>query len=156
MSYSVLSNFLWSFLNYRTLFGGKQAYAQLIEKIDRPVCLENEADISTSDQLTDLPAPKKRGFACSRCPASFLGRNNLYNHYAWCHFKQELDSKYKGKRCYLCNKEFQDETSMLSHMGATHDKVEDYLDKKLHIARSKKAEKKRPLSSEMIQAASAG
>jgi hypothetical protein len=143
-------------LNYRTLFGGKQAYAQLIEKIDRPVCLENEADVSTSEQLTGLPALEKRGFACSRCPASFFGRSNLYNHYAWCHFKQELDSKYKGKRCYLCNKEFQDETSMLSHMGATHDKVEDYLDKKFHIARCKKAGKKMPLSSEMIQAASVG
>jgi hypothetical protein len=143
-------------LNYRTLFGGKQAYAQLIEKIDRPVCLENEADVSTSYQLTDLPALEKRGFACSRCPASFFGRSNLYNHYAWCHFKQELDSKYKGKRCYLCNKEFQDETSMLSHMGATHDKVEDYLDKKFHIARCKKAEKKIPPSPEKIQAASVG
>jgi hypothetical protein len=128
----------------RSLFGGRQGYAQLILQRDQPICLEADSEeVTRQGKVADLNSPKeKSGFPCSLCPDIFYPRNNLYYHYAFVHFKEELISRYTAKRCPLCNKKLKDEFALVSHMGVTHEIVEDYLDPEARVPKGKRVEKK--------------
>ena len=73
--------------------------------------------------------------SCGLCHKQFASRTKLYRHYSISHFRKGLKQfiNVKEKTCTICEYGYQRLENLLCHVGATHDKVEQFLDPSLHV-----------------------
>ena len=82
-------------------------------------------------------------FPCSKCTKTFDSRNNLYQHYAIVHFKQQLLETFgSGRECLICNKKFRNKLTLLFHLGITHSLVDTFLEPEFHVGKISEREMK--------------
>ena len=68
--------------------------------------------------------PSKNKFECYKCGASRRGMKELYGHYSLQHFSAELKEEFGVKKqCTFedCNKNLENITAWISHLGKNHD-----------------------------------
>ena len=72
------------------------------------------------------------------CQMVCKGRDRLYRHYCYAHFKEDLLGLIGGRQenCPYCGLKFQKSTDAIGHVGFVHNKLEDFLPKRLHIKSS--------------------
>ena len=84
--------------------------------------------------------------SCGLCEdtKSFNNRNKLYSHYSTVHFSKSLKQfvNVKGRICNICGKVIHEMQSLLRHVGATHDKVEQFLALSLHVPKGQTVKQK--------------
>ena len=76
------------------------------------------------------------GTSCGLClHKPFTTRTELYRHYSSGHFSENLKQfvNVKERSCTICGKVFNQVRNVLRHVGAVHDKVEQFLDPSLHV-----------------------
>ena len=69
------------------------------------------------------------------CQAQVFGKYALYRHYSYAHFKEDILGLIGGgkKNCPYCGFKFQQSIDAVGHIGCVHNKLEDFLPKRLHI-----------------------
>ena len=78
------------------------------------------------------PEAREGLFDCSICEnKSFGQRSALYRHYSECHFHEKLKRfiDQDNLSCKICGIELKRLPYLICHVGATHDRVEEFLDK---------------------------
>ena len=92
-----------------------------------------------SNQTTSRKT-KRKSYICELCPKSnkiLNSRSDLYRHYSLIHFKKQLKQFVDKLKCKICGVKKRDMTELLRHVGSTHDKVDEFLDKKYHVIKEK-------------------
>ena len=83
----------------------------------------------------------RSGFNCHLCRRKKMCRSRLYNHYSIAHYKEELMSLIdkESLQCPFpfCGWKRNNIDMLILHLGAAHDKVEDFLPLQFHLPRSK-------------------
>ena len=89
---------------------------------------------SISVEVADKGEVHKKPFKyrCKLCKDRwFMERKRLYRHYSYAHFKREIVELVGKKRdqCPYCHRKFEDSQDVISHVGISHNKVEEFLQK---------------------------
>ena len=93
---------------------------------------------SARSDAQSIPAASRGDLSsCGLCDVkkSFSSRAELYCHYSTGHFWKSLKQfiNTKDKSCKICGHESEEITCLVRHVGATHEKVENFLDPALHV-----------------------
>ena len=100
---------------------------------------------------TKVSSGPVRNLACGLCQFRTPHRGSLYEHYSCVHLREQLKEKYEldNDFCPVCQKQFghysesgKIKFKLLAHVGAVHNGVHQFLDKKYHIKRVPKGRKK--------------
>ena len=69
------------------------------------------------------------------CTEQSYGRSGLYRHYSYAHFKEDILGLIgeSQENCPYCGLKFQRSNDAVGHVGCVHNKLEDFLPKRLHI-----------------------
>ena len=79
---------------------------------------------------------RKHISSCGLCyRTNFNSRTLLYRHYAGVHFTENLKQyvNFAKLSCKICGQDLYKLENLYAHIGATHNKVEDFLHPSLHI-----------------------
>merc|ERR1712098_620006 len=89
------------------------------------------------------PLPYYRN--CPMCEFKCNDSGMILEHLCVSHFKEPLVSNYgylmKGNSCDLCNADFIDDVPLLIHIGITHKKLDELMDKVLRPNKTDNQEK---------------
>ena len=92
------------------------------------------------------------------CKEQVSGRRALYRHYSYVHFKEDLLGLMgwdgKAENCPYCDLKFTKSNDAVGHVGCVHNKIEDFLPKRLHIKSNgeEKISKPKPSSGQLHRA----
>ena len=90
-----------------------------------------------------LASPNPGSMTCHICflktGRTFSSRAKLYEHYSVVHYKEELEFKFGTKFSKFCPECGHPKENLIGHLGATHNKVEQFLPKPFHVPMTKQS-----------------
>ena len=90
-----------------------------------------------------LTSPNPGSMTCHICflktGRTFSSRAKLYEHYSVVHYKEELEFKFGTKFSKFCPECGHPKENLIGHLGATHNKVEQFLPKPFHVPMTKQS-----------------
>jgi hypothetical protein len=105
------------------------------------------------DLKTKNKKPRSVGSAfkyqCHKCPNQYMGYFKLMQHLCLSHFYKELVFKYSNidNQCHLCEKKFNSQNGMLSHLASFHEVLKSSIPPKSSLAITNED----PIGDEMIE-----
>jgi len=119
------------------------------EKINNVKFVPTQNQSPAASGSSDLNSPEEYGtkggkhkFPCGLCEnKSFRERNQLYRHYSTSHFSENLKQYIDKKSCKICGLEMSQIQNLVSHIGAKHGMVEEFLAQDLHVPRVNQGKK---------------
>ena len=104
---------------------------------DNELNKENTANLSPQDEKDSTPEINgenesfggRNSFQCHICGSLSKSRYKLYGHYALVHYREQLNSyvNMETMSCTICGFSRDKRERLILHIGATHDKVEDFI-----------------------------